>query len=108
MDLNGSSSNSSSSLSITHVCLMAKASKVSSTLNPNVSHNDHDDEENNNDDPIYEKGHFVLRALSNNKIASSTLFEIMSTLVEHKETIEALETNQIGRASCRERVYVLV
>ena len=46
MDLNGASSNSSSSLSITHVCLMAKASEVSSTLNPDVSHNDDNDEEN--------------------------------------------------------------
>ena len=93
MDINGASSNSSSSLSISHVCLMAKASKVSSTLNPNVSHDDDDDEENDNDDSIHEKGQLVLRALSNNKFASSKLFEIMGTLVAHEETIEAMETS---------------
>ena len=46
MYLNGASSNSSSSLSITHICLMAKASEVSSILNPDASHNDDNDEEN--------------------------------------------------------------
>ena len=93
MDLNGASSNSSSSLSITHVCLMAKASKVSSTLNPGVSHNGDNDEENDNFASTHEKGKIVLQALSKNKIASSKFFEIMSTFVENVETIKALETS---------------
>ena len=44
MDLYGASSISSSSLSITHVCLMAKAFEVSSTLNPDASHNDEEND----------------------------------------------------------------
>ena len=74
MDLIGDSSNSSSSLSITHVCLMAKASGVSSSLNPDASHNDDNDEENDNFASTHEKGIIVLQDLSKNKIASSKFF----------------------------------
>ena len=91
MDINGASSNSSSSLSITHVCLMAKASEVSSTLNPDVSHNGDNDEENDNFASTREKGKMVLQALSKNKIAHSKFFEIMSSFIEHVDTIKALE-----------------
>ena len=103
MDLNGASSISSSSLSFTHVCLMAKASKVSSTLNPDISLiDDDDDEENDNFASTHEKGKIVLQALSKNKIAHSKFFEIMSSFIEHVDTIK------IGRASCRERVCLYV
>ena len=84
MDLNGAFSNSSSSLSITHFCLMAKVSEVSSTLHPVVSHND---EEHDNFASTHEKGKIVLQALSKNKIASSKFFEIMSTFVKRKELL---------------------
>ena len=83
----------SASLSIPHVRLMAKASEVSSTLDPDASHNDDNDEENDNFASTHEKGKIVLQALSKNKIASSKFFEIMGTLVEHEETIEALEAS---------------
>ena len=92
MDLNGASSVSSSSLSITHLCLMAKDSKVSPTLNPNISHDDDDKEENDNDDSIHEMGKIVLHALSTNKIARDTFLQIMSTFVHRKLTIELLES----------------
>ena len=72
---------------------MAKASEVSSTLNPDVSHNGDNDEENDNFASTHEKGKIVLQALSKNKIASSKFFEIMGTLVAHEETIEAMETS---------------
>ena len=95
MDLNGASSVSSSSLSITHLCLMAKDSKVSPTLNPNISHDDDDDdddEENDNDDSIHEMGKIVLHALSTNKIARENFLEIMSTFIHRKLTIDLLES----------------
>src|SRR5664279_596572 len=90
MDLNGASSNSSSSSSISHVCLMARESEVSPTLNPNISHDD--EEENDNDAYFHKKGLMVLHALSKNENACANLFKIMSTLVERGLTIEALET----------------
>ena len=44
MDLFGVSSNSSSSSSTTHLCLMAKEFKVSPTVHSNISHDDDDDD----------------------------------------------------------------
>ena len=43
MVLNGASRDSTSSSIVSHFCLMAKASKVSPTLNPNISCDDIDD-----------------------------------------------------------------
>ena len=42
---------------------------------------------------LYDKGLMILKALSKNKIACANLHEIMSTLVERGETIEALEAS---------------
>ena len=63
------SSNSSSSPS-THFCLMTKASKVSPTLNPNIS-NDYEDseDEDNSFDSLMNKSGMVQRALHKNKNA---------------------------------------
>ena len=46
----------------------------------------------------------MLQALSKNKIASSKFFEIMSTFVEHVETIKALETS-LDKCYILEQVY---
>ena len=53
VDVSGASSNISSSSTTSHFCLMAKASKVIPTLNPNVSN---DDDAVNYDALLMEKG----------------------------------------------------
>ena len=68
---------------------MAKDSKVSPTLNPNISHDDND-EENDNDASFHKKGLMVLHALSKNENARANIFEIMNTLNERGLTIKAL------------------
>ena len=45
-----SSSNGASSTPIIHMCLMARGSKVTPTLNPNISLNDESDDDDNDDD----------------------------------------------------------
>ncbi len=65
-------------------CLMAKALKVSPTLNPNISCDDINDGRSV-DDVDYDdvaslkiKGEMVFKALHKNKIARSNFMEIMS------------------------------
>jgi hypothetical protein len=85
--LNEASSNSSSSSSSpgSHICLMARASKVTSTMEPNISHND---EDGDNVASLNKKGEMVLHAIHNNKIACSNFFEIMAFAIESKNLIE--------------------
>ena len=67
--LNGASRDPTSSSST--FCLMAKASKVSPTLNPNMSRDDNvnanddgdNDEENDNVAPLKIKGEMIFKAL---------------------------------------------
>ena len=99
-DLNLSSSKINYSSSFTSHCLMAK----SSSSNDNDDNNDND----NNDEEVdmekinallQNKGLMILKALPTNESAQANLFEIMSTLIERGETIEALEASlEIGRA----------
>ena len=71
-------------------CLMAKASKVSPTLYPNMSLDDYvdanddedSDEENDNVASLKIKGEMVFKALHKNKIARSNFMEIMSIAIE--------------------------
>ena len=73
-------------------CLMAKASKVSPTLYPNMSldvdvdaNDDEDnDEENDNVASLKTKGEMIFKALHKNKIARSNFMEIMSIAIEGK------------------------
>ena len=82
-------------------CLMAKASKVSPTLYPNMSldndvdaNDDEDnDEENDNVASLKIKGEMVSKALHKNKIARSNFMEIMSIAIEGKKYIKELESH---------------
>lgn len=96
--LNGASTDPSSS-SIAF-CLMAKASKVSPTLNPNISCDDGKsdddvdyDEENDNVASLKTKGEMIFKALHKNKLARSNFMEIMSLAIEGKKYIEELESH---------------
>ena len=75
---------------------MAKASKVSPTLNPNMSLDDDvnanddedNDEENDNVASLKIKGEMIFKALYKNKIARSNFMEIMSIAIEGKKYID--------------------
>ncbi|KAE8771065.1 hypothetical protein D1007_57099 [Hordeum vulgare] len=82
---------------------IAKASKVSPTLNPNISlHDDDDDDDNEDDDNDEEsanitslkiKGEMIFKSLYKNKLACSNFMEIMSIATEGKQYIEELEAH---------------
>ncbi|KAE8782727.1 hypothetical protein D1007_43877 [Hordeum vulgare] len=80
---------------------MAKASKVSPTLNPNVSHDDDvdDNEDENNDEDsdiissLIIKGEIIFKCFYKNKLACSNFLEIMSIATEDKKYIEELEAH---------------
>ena len=79
--------------------LMARESKVSPTLNTNMSLDDDvnanddedNDEENNNVASLKTKGEMIFKALHKNKIARSNFMEIMSIAIDGKKYIEELE-----------------
>ena len=64
MELNEAPKNMSSSSAISHFCLMARESKVSPTLTPNISHDDNDDDnsedEDDNDSSLLENGEMFI------------------------------------------------
>ena len=80
---------------------MAKASKVSPTLNPNIScdndvdddENEDNDEENDNIASLKIKGETIFKALHKNKIAHSNFMEIMYIAIEGNKYIEELESH---------------
>ncbi|KAE8771616.1 hypothetical protein D1007_56494 [Hordeum vulgare] len=82
---------------------MAKASKVSPTLNPNISLDDDDDDYDNEDDDNDEesdniaslkfKGEMIFKSLYKNKLACSNFMEIMSIATEGNKYIEELEAH---------------
>ncbi|KAE8809158.1 hypothetical protein D1007_14202 [Hordeum vulgare] len=80
---------------------MAKASKVSSTLNPNISHDDdvddngdeNNDEESDNIASLKIKGEMIFKSLYKNKLACSNFLEIMSIATEGKKYIEEFEAH---------------
>ncbi|KAE8784129.1 hypothetical protein D1007_42345 [Hordeum vulgare] len=82
---------------------MAKASKVSPTLNPNISLDDDDDDYDNedydNDEECYNilslklKGEMIFKGLYKNKLACSNFMEIMYVAIEGKKYIEELEAH---------------
>ncbi|KAE8808502.1 hypothetical protein D1007_15057 [Hordeum vulgare] len=97
--LNDASRDPTSSSIVSHFCLMAKASKVSPTLNPNISHDDDmddnededNDEESDNIASLIIKGEMIFKALHKNKVARSNFMEIMFIAIEGKKYIEELE-----------------
>ncbi|KAE8808329.1 hypothetical protein D1007_15230 [Hordeum vulgare] len=84
---------------VSHFCLMAKASKVSPTFNPNIAHDDDVDdnedeynhEESDNIASLKIKGDFIFISLYKNKLGCSNFMEIMSITIEGKKYIEELE-----------------
>ncbi|KAE8778593.1 hypothetical protein D1007_48494 [Hordeum vulgare] len=80
---------------------MAKASKVSPTLNPNISHDDdvddnEDEDKNEESDDIASlkiKGEMIFKSLYKNKLSCSNFMEIMSIATEGKKYIEELEAH---------------
>ena len=93
MDLNGASSNSSSSLSTTHFCLMAKDSEVSPTSNPNCDDEDEDSHEEGFDfESLTKMGEMVLGALPKGSKAIPPLCEIIDYVSMSREFIEDLES----------------
>ncbi|KAE8789701.1 hypothetical protein D1007_36067 [Hordeum vulgare] len=75
---------------------MAKASKVSPTLNANISHDDdvddngdeNNDEQSDNIASFKIKGEMIFKSLYKNKLACSNFLEIMSIATEGKKYIE--------------------
>ncbi|KAE8796317.1 hypothetical protein D1007_28691 [Hordeum vulgare] len=80
---------------------MAKASKVSPTLNSNISHDDDvddngdedNDKESDNIASLKIKGEMIFKSLYKNKLACSNFLEIMSIATEGKKYIEELEAH---------------
>ncbi|KAE8803842.1 hypothetical protein D1007_20200 [Hordeum vulgare] len=110
--LNDTSRDPTSSSIVTHYCLMAKASKVSPTLNPNISH--HDDVDDNEDEDKYEesddiaslkiKGEMIFKSLYKDKLAYFNFMEIMSIATKGKKYIEELEAHHEEHAATIERM----
>ncbi|KAE8799969.1 hypothetical protein D1007_24594 [Hordeum vulgare] len=76
---------------------MAKASKVTPTLNPNISHDDDvdedNDEESDNIASLKLKGEMIFKALHKNNLARSNFMGIMSIAIEGKKYTEELEAH---------------
>jgi hypothetical protein len=90
------SSRGTSSSPDSHICLMARESKVSPTLTTNTSSNDDDndddnDNDNENNNLLCEMG-LVYASLFGNKEARASLEHSMETMNGYKETIRELES----------------
>ncbi|KAE8784000.1 hypothetical protein D1007_42476 [Hordeum vulgare] len=87
--LNDASRDPTSSSIVTNSCLMAKASKVSPTLNPNVSH---DDDVDDNEDENNDEERDIIASL---KIKGKKYIEELEAhLEEHEATIQTMEGHE--------------
>jgi hypothetical protein len=91
-----SSSSGTSSSPDSHLCLMARESKVSPTLTSKTSSNDDDNDDDNDNDNEYnnllcDMG-LVYASLCENKEARASLEHSMETMNGYKETIGELES----------------
>jgi hypothetical protein len=104
----GASSIYSSSSSITsHIFLMARASKVTPTLEPNISSDDEsEDNEEEYDDlaSLFEKSEMFFHAIHKNKIACSYFYKILAIATESNKIIEEHE-NTIFKMQGHARDY---
>ncbi|KAE8809739.1 hypothetical protein D1007_13631 [Hordeum vulgare] len=96
--LNDASRDPTSSSIVSHFCFMAKASKVSPTLNPNISLDDDNDDDDNDEESdniasFKFKGEMSFKSLYKNKLACSNFMEIMSISTEGKKYIEEFEAH---------------
>jgi hypothetical protein len=89
----GASSNSSSSSIAFHICLMARASKVTPTLEPNISSDDENEDNEEDDDlaSLFEKSELFFHAIRKNKIACSYFYKILAIATESNKIIEEHE-----------------
>ena len=105
--LKGASSNSSSLSHGSHICLMAKGSTVSPTMEPNIYCGDKDEDEYEEEDwvvSLRDNGKNVFKVLCKDKIASSHFFEILTTAIESQKCIWMHE-NTIDKMGALEREY---
>jgi hypothetical protein len=102
----GASSNSSSSSSLgPHICLMARDSKVTATLKPNLSCND--EEEDDDDASLKKKGEIVFHAIGKKKIDCSNFVEIMVVAIESKKIIDELQSHDEEKEETIEKLHTL-
>jgi hypothetical protein len=103
----GASSNSSSSSIVSHICLMARASKVTPTLEPNRSSDDENGDNEEEDDDLaslVEKSEMFLHAIRKNKIDFSYFYKILAIATESNKIIEEHE-NTIFKMQGHARDY---
>ena len=108
MDLNCASSDSSSSMSITHFCLMARDSEVSPPLELSTSCDNVDEYcygENIDFESLTKKGEMVFGALSKGSKAIPPLCEIIAYVIKSREIIEDLETQFNEKCQIERRFY---
>ena len=98
--LDGASSESAHSSShVPHLCLVARGSKVVSTLEPNTSCDNEDEDDDclnmiKEDDDVFalhDMGEIVYHAIKKDKIACSNFVDILSFAMENHATIEQLQ-----------------
>jgi hypothetical protein len=100
------SCNSSSSSSLgPNTCLMARDSKVTPTLEPNLS----SDNEEEDDDvaSLKKKGEIVFRAIGKKKIACSNFVEILVVAIESKKIIDELQSHDEEHEETIENLHSL-
>jgi hypothetical protein len=93
VSLGASSIYSSSSIAL-HICLMARDSKVTPTLEPNIySDDENEDNEEEDDDlaSLFEKSEKKIHAIRKNKIACSYFYKILAIATESNKIIEEHE-----------------
>jgi hypothetical protein len=103
----GASSNSSSSSIASHICLMARASKVTPTWEPNICSDDENEDNEEEDDDLaslFEKSEMFFHAIRKNKISCSYFYKILAIATESNKIIEEHE-NTIFKMQGHARDY---
>jgi hypothetical protein len=102
----GASSNPSSPSSLgPHICLMARDSKVTPTLEPNLSC---DNEEEDDDVASLEtKGEILFHAIGKKKIACANFVEILVVAIESKKIINELQSHGEDQEETIENLHSL-
>jgi hypothetical protein len=102
----GASSNSSSSSYLSpHISLMARGSKVTPTLEPNISCDD--EEEDDDVAALRKKGEIVFHAIGKKKIACSKFVEILVVAIESKKIIDKLQSHDEEQEETIENLHSL-
>jgi hypothetical protein len=102
----GPSSNSSASSSLgPNICLMARDSKVTHTLEPNISCDD--EEEDDDVASLKRKGEIVFHAIGKKKIACSNFVEILVVAIESKKIIDELQSHDEEQEETIENIHSL-